>query len=159
LTEFSDQPFAKSPIVIYRKINGFKQVSQFVMVALEFEGFPRSHFPPFWLQRQDLFLSKTPSSRRLTPNQTRTSLCTCHVGRLQLVVHHLIDRCQENNLSGIGQVSFPTKQQLNPICQRNTEKPLFSLRLHHTVEIGFSLCLSRPVVFVWRTMQYALQSL
>jgi len=56
-----------------------------VMVALEFEGFPHSHFPPFWLQRQDPVPCKTTSSRRLTRNHTLTSLCTCHVGWLQLV--------------------------------------------------------------------------
>jgi hypothetical protein len=92
--------------VICQKINGYKQVSQFVMVASEFEGFPRSHFPPFWPQRQDPFLSKTPSSHRLTQNQTHTSLCTCQDGQKQWVVHHPINRCQENNVSGIGHLFF-----------------------------------------------------
>jgi hypothetical protein len=75
------------------------------------------------------------------------------------VVHHPINSCQENNLSGIGHLFFPTNQQLKLICRRNTEKLPFSPRQPHTVEIGFYLCLLRPVVSVWRTMRYAPQSL
>jgi len=68
------------------------------------------------------------------------SLCTCHVGWVQWVVYHPIYRCQEKNLSGISQVSFPTKQQSNPICGRNTEKPPFSLQKCPTRWTQASIC-------------------
>jgi len=117
----------ESPIVIFQKFNDFKQVSQFVMVALEFEGFARSHFPPFWLQRQDPFPSKTPSSRRLTQNHADSYFALYMPRWIAAVGGPPPDRPLSGKQSfyRIGQVSFPTKQQLNPICRRNTEKASF----------------------------------
>jgi len=124
LITYSDQIICKITNCDLSEINGFKHAGlQFVMVALVFEGFTRSHFPPFLASAAGyLSLDAILSAVDLKPDSLFAPY-TCNVGRLQSVVYHPINLRQENNLYGIGPAFFSTKQQLNPMCWTNTEKP------------------------------------
>jgi hypothetical protein len=86
------------------------------MVAWAYEGSTRSYFPPFWLQRQVLFLSRVSFYRMLLFSQTLSSLHTYHVGQTCLGVHHRINLFKANSQFGTDQEFRPTKPWSNPAC-------------------------------------------
>ena len=126
--------------------NGSNQGFQFVMVACwAHEGYPRFHFPPFWLQRQVPSLSRVSSYRMLLCNRTLSSLLIYHVGQLCLEVCHPINPFQANSHFWTDQEFWPTEQWSKPPSQMSMRRPLFSQHQLLTVEIGFWHCLSLPV--------------
>ena len=134
--------------VLFWTTIGSNQGFQFVMVAWAYGGYPRSHFPPFWLQRQVLFPSRVSFYRMLLFSRILSSLHTYHVDQLCLEAHHPINPYQANSHFGTDQEIWPRKPWSNPTCQMNTRRPPFSQHQLLTVDIDFWHCLSLPVDFV-----------